>query len=162
MAQMLQNLIPRAGGPAGSLAGPSVMEPNISLIPRAVAPALMPQADGPAALTNAGALAGPAGALDGPAEDPATMMGTGGTVSTAADAGDNRWSLQDVTHALVKHAKDTVRKRPAAGKQKQVRKKPAAGKPAADKAASRENGCPKCRGKPGCTPSCIKLNTRPF
>jgi len=153
MARMLQNVLrgPAAAQPlARALSGLAETEPNICLIPRVPPPVLMDAADlaGPGAANSAGALAG--GAQEGGSE--------GSIVSTAAGAAENeRMTLQAVAQSLDQHAKGT-KKRPATN----VMKKPASAKGSDLSKANREYGCPKCRGKPGCTPSCITANTRPY
>ena len=161
MARMLQNVL-RGQAPAQPLAralSGLETEPNICFIPR------VPPPGAPSVLMDAAALAGPgganaAGALAGPAgeyrqhsgEDPAGEDPAGSIVSTAAGAAENeRMTLQAVAQSLGEHAKG-ARKKPAT----KVMKKPASAKGGDWSKANREHGCPKCRGKPGCTPSCIK------
>ena len=153
MARMLQNVLrgPAAAQPlARALSGLAETEPNICLIPRVPPPVLMDAAAlaGPGEANAAGALAG--GAQEGGSE--------GSIVSTAAGAAENeRMTLQAVAQSLDEHAKGT-KKRPATN----VMKKPGSAKGSDWSKANREHGCPKCRGKPGCTPSCITANTRPY
>lgn len=157
----------RAGGLAGALT-----DASINLMPRA----------GPDASPGASQLAGPAashGALQpalrvlmntaepcahGPADSPGAPA-EDAALNTAADTRKSCMSLQEVTEALGLHAQGMM-KRPAAAKKPKpaaasVQRKPAAAKADFSK-ARRDNGCPKCRGKPGCTPSCIRFNTRPY
>ena len=118
-----------------------------------------------------GALAGaPAGAPAGPQAPAGGGEGAGGTgaeavVNTAAGVSNqcgSGMSLNEVANTLGAHAR--AMKKPAAAKKKV--QKPAMKKPAAAQAdyskAKRDNGCPKCRGKEGCTQSCIKYKTRPY
>jgi hypothetical protein len=78
--------------------------------------------------------------------------------STAAAGGAHQpMTLQDVVAVLDKTpTTKKIKKKPAACT---IIKKPAT---AAAKHAPRTKGCSKCRGKPGCTPSCIRLRTQPY
>jgi len=168
----------RAGGLARTLSGLIDTAPAITLMHRAGAnvPALMPpdaQAGALPALMNADALAGPqapAGGGEGAAGGTNNAAGDAEVFSTAAGVRDGSgMSLNEVAQTLGLHARG-VMKRPAAAKKPaavSVKKKPAAApKPKAGKVdyskAKRDNGCPKCRGREGCSPSCVIFNTRPY
>ena len=161
----------RAGGLARTLSGLIDTAPAITLMHRAGAnvPVLMPpdaQAGALPALMNADALAGGG---EGAAGGTNNAAGDAEVFSTAAGVRDGSgMSLNEVAQTLGLHAR--ALKRPAAAKKQaavSVKKKPAAApKPKAGKVdyskAKRDNGCPKCRGREGCAPSCVILNTRPY
>ena len=148
---------------AGALAGALAAGPGAGPLAGAGAfPALM----------DAGALAGPGAGPQAPAgggEGAAGGNGAGKVFSTAAGAKNGSgMSLNEVAQNLGAHARG-VMKRPAAAKKPlpvSVKKKPAAASTKAGKVdyskAKRDNGCAKCRGREGCTPSCVRLNTRPY
>ena len=111
-------------------------------------------------------------AAEDDAADDETPAQTEASAGAALSAGVQPMTLQDVAKALGagrgKGKKTLGAGRGKGKKTKEIMKKPAAAaaktimkKPAAAHHGARPNGCSKCRYKPGCTPSCIALNTTP-
>lgn len=110
---------------------------------------------------------------DGPEDNPPADAGAGD--AARADDASRALPLSSATAALVATAKDAVMKKPAcaASKAKAKAKPKASGKAKAKAKAApclgvkyrkraRPNGCSKCRGKVGCTESCVRSNTVPW
>ena len=117
------------------------------------------------------------------APEAAAASAAGAAAATAARAGAAEVPLLDLpaaTAALVAVADaQTCKKRPAANGKATAKTAPAKAKAKAKAAAKRKavnamprteearlrarpDGCPKCRGKPGCSPSCWATGTNPY
>jgi hypothetical protein len=154
-------------------AAPLMLQPTRPMGSQPMLQPIQPRALLPPAVANGepAMLEANTAAEDGAADDE-TPAQTVASAGAALSAGEQPMTLQDVAKALGagrgKGKKTLGAGRGKGKKTKEIMKKPAAAaaktimkKPAAAHHGARPNGCSKCRYKPGCTPSCIALKTKP-
>ena len=150
-------------------AAPLMLQPTR---PQPMLQPIQPLALLPPAVANGGpAMLEANTAAEDDATDDETPAQTVASAGAALSAGEQPMTLQDVAKALGagrgKGKKTLGAGRGKGKKTKEIMKKPAVAakttmkKPAAAHHGARPNGCSKCRYKPGCTPSCIALKTKP-